>query len=252
MKDYRRKKKSAAQPTQLAKRRRSAAKLTPIPAEASIPKRRLRSLRFYFPLLAVSLTPLFIPMKMTPAISAKDVTVVALGDSITWGYPDGKSWTATVARDTGLNIINKGISGNKLGDIFARLDHDVLSISPQICLVMGGTNDVFKGLSVDEMMENLEAILAELEKRNIMPVIGLPVPLGWANSENKLRELRQRILAMPYIVVDFAADFRRPKDDFRKLVPDGIHPEGEGKRLMAERLKKELPRILRAYENFRK
>ncbi|MFZ5629504.1 MAG: GDSL-type esterase/lipase family protein [Spirochaetota bacterium] len=250
MKDYRTNKKTISKPTKAAKRRRSVSQ--PVYAVVSEPKRRLRSLRFYFPLLAVSLTPLFIPMKMTPAISAKDVTVVALGDSITWGYPDGNSWTTTVTKETGLNIINKGISGNKLGDMFARLDHDVLSIAPQICLVMGGTNDVFRGLSVDEMMENLEGILAELEKRNIMPVIGLPVPLGWTNSENKLRALRQRILQMPYIIVDFAADFRRPREEFKKLVPDGIHPEGEGKRLMAERLKKELPRILRAYEAYHK
>lgn len=211
---------------------------------------KLSSLRFYFPFVAISLAPLLIPLKTIPAITAKDVTVVALGDSITWGYPDGKSWTATVARETGLNIINKGISGNKLGDMFARLDQDVLRIAPQICLIMGGTNDVFKGLSVDEMIENLEHMTAELERHNIMPVIGLPVPLGWAGSEKKLQDLRKRIRQMPYLIIDFAADFKRPQQEFRKLVPDGIHPEGEGKQIMAERLKMELPRILRAYEQY--
>jgi acyl-CoA thioesterase I len=185
-------------------------------------------------------------------IKTEDLTVVALGDSITWGYPNGESWTGMVANDTGLRIINRGVNGSTLKGMLNRMPTDVLPVKPSICIIMGGTNDVYHGFTGEKMLENIQTMAHELLSRNIMPVIGLPIPLAEQGPENKLRELRMRILASSYLTIDFAADFELPWADFRRLVPDGIHPTREGKKMMAERLKKELPRLLAAYAKFRK
>ncbi|MBL8033308.1 MAG: hypothetical protein JNJ69_06400 [Leptospiraceae bacterium] len=193
---------------------------------------------------------MFTPLQFTRAVESVDVTklkIVALGDSITWGYPNGKSWTNLVSLETGIQIVNRGVSGETLDEMYYRLETDVIKESPEICIIMGGTNDVFFGRTPEQMMGIIAQMAAELKRRKIIPVVGLPIPLSQGSSEEKLKALRKKLIESKLITIDFAADFARNKKEFRKLLPDGIHPADEGKRIMAERLKKELPRIVSAY-----
>jgi len=196
------------------------------------------------------LFPFLYPVNSSPELTPETLTIVALGDSITWGYPNGRSWTEIVSRETGVKIINRGISGQTLGEMSNRLERDVLDAKPAICIIMGGTNDVFHSVPTDEMMANLKRMARILKARGIMPVVGLPIPLGWQNSEMRLQELRAQITEAGFLTIDFAHDFYVDASHFKRLLPDGIHPYDHGKKLMAERLKKELPKILSAYADF--
>ncbi|MFO1470697.1 MAG: GDSL-type esterase/lipase family protein [Turneriella sp.] len=194
---------------------------------------------------------MFTPLQFTRAVETMDWTklkIVALGDSITWGYPNGRSWTNLVSIETGIQIVNRGVSGETLEEMYYRLENDVIREKPEICIIMGGTNDVFFGNTPEEMMNMIEQMAGELKRRKITPVIGLPIPLTrGGQTEEKLQALRRKLQDSGMLTIDFASDFARSKKDFKKLLPDGIHPADEGKRLMAERLKKELPRIVSAY-----
>lgn len=193
---------------------------------------------------------MFTPLQFTRAVETMDWTklkIVALGDSITWGYPNGKSWTNLVSIETGIQIVNRGVSGETLEEMYYRLENDVIKEKPEICIIMGGTNDVFFGNTPDEMMSIIEQMAGELKRRKIIAVVGLPIPLTPGASEEKLKALRKKLQDSQLLTIDFALDFSRAKKEFRKLLPDGIHPADEGKRIMAERLKKELPRIVSAY-----
>jgi acyl-CoA thioesterase I len=204
--------------------------------------------------MLLGLAPFFYPVN-SPAsedIKVEDLTVVALGDSITWGYPNGQSWTSMVSDATGMRIINRGINGNTLDGMKNRLASDVLVVKLAICIIMGGTNDVYRGYTSARMMENIQAMVNDLVDQDIFPVIGLPIPLAEQGPEGRLQDLRNRINSTGLITIDFSVDFDLPRDEYRKLIYDGIHPSIEGKRLMAARLKKELPRILSAYSRFRK
>ncbi|MBS0618064.1 MAG: GDSL family lipase [Spirochaetes bacterium] len=180
-------------------------------------------------------------------IEAPNLRIVALGDSITWGYPNGKSWTELAAADTGMTIINRGVNGETLEEMYYRMNEDVVAENPDVCIIMGGTNDVFYGNDPQTMMNIIEQMADDLRKAHIVPVIGLPIPLARNSSEDKLKILRKKILASHLTVIDFAVDFPRSAKNFRKLLPDGIHPAADGKRIMAERLKKEMPRVIAAY-----
>lgn len=64
---------------------------------------------------------------------------VALGDSITYGYPftPQESWVEILRQRTGWKVINAGISGDTLGDMAGRLNRDVLVHNPQVVMLLG-------------------------------------------------------------------------------------------------------------------
>jgi len=52
-------------------------------------------------------------------------------------------WIQGEAKDLGIKVINKGISGNKITDLQGRLQKDVLDLKPNIVFIYIGINDVW-------------------------------------------------------------------------------------------------------------
>lgn len=209
---------------------------------------------FHVALTLCCFLPFFYPMDSPQSrdVSTDALTIVALGDSITWGYPNGHSWTEMVQEDTGIRIINRGVNGATLHNMLNRMPTDVLPVKPSICIIMGGTNDANQGRTTKDMMADIQKMANELMAHDIMPVVALPIPIVWQKPEEKLQDLRERIISSAFLTLDFALDFDLPRAEFKQLLPDGLHPTAEGKKMMAERLKKEMPRLLAAYAKFRK
>lgn len=98
----------------------------------------------------------------------------AIGDSITWGFtprndPNGgttgaqlSSWLVLAAQKLGMTAFNYGISGSTLGansaganDPFSRRYQNMANDLDVIC-VMGGTNDVRKGVPIGTMSDRVD------------------------------------------------------------------------------------------------
>jgi lysophospholipase L1-like esterase/poly(3-hydroxybutyrate) depolymerase len=92
--------------------------------------------------------------------------VVFFGDSITQGWE-------TLAEDfPELKVANRGISGDTTRGLRLRLQGDVLDLQPKAVSLLIGTNDLGLGASPEVVVENIQAIVAELHKANAaMPVI---------------------------------------------------------------------------------
>ena len=107
-------------------------------------------------------------------------TWVALGDSITYGYPQGPevSWVGLVAKMAGVTIINRGINGDTTADMLARFDADVAAARPESVLIMGGLNDVFQGVDVQAFCDHLQQMVDWAREADILPVVGIAVPIG--------------------------------------------------------------------------
>ena len=118
------------------------------------------------------------------------VRIVTLGDSITRGVRSGVKADETFAAllEEGLrkkkievDVTNVGIGGERTDQALNRLAKGVLSLKPQVAVVMYGTNDSFvdrgqkdSRLTAEQYGENLRKLVAELRKAGVRPVLMTP------------------------------------------------------------------------------
>lgn len=102
--------------------------------------------------------------------------VVALGDSLTFGYgvDKSKSYPAVLAKKTGWNIINMGVNGDTTADVLARMN-EVFAQNPKLVLLGIGGNDVLRRVNAGQTRTNLINIIKALQDKNI-PVVLIAEP----------------------------------------------------------------------------
>jgi lysophospholipase L1-like esterase len=104
--------------------------------------------------------------------------VVWLGDSVTKGTSYGGVTTAdTFAYKIGIangyaaaDVINAGVGSDTSSGMLSRLNSDVISLAPSVCIVQCGLNDWVTGVSVSTYRSNLASIFSQLKSNNIKPV----------------------------------------------------------------------------------
>ncbi|NPV89340.1 MAG: GDSL family lipase [Firmicutes bacterium] len=169
--------------------------------------------------------------------------IVCLGDSITWGFPYGPeySWVHLVAQRNDLDMINRGVNGDTTEGMLYRFPFQVVEKKPTHVVILGGANDIIIRESLDRIQYNLEKIWEESVKHGITPVLGLPIPLGWAEPERRMARLRGWIKGFAEdkgaLTIDFASAFFQGDGEIRHdLLLDGGHPTIEGYAAMAEKV----------------
>lgn len=180
---------------------------------------------------------------------------IALGDSLTYGYPFGQkySWVELLSQKLGINIENSGINGNTFRDMWNRLLFDVIDLKPDYVILMGGANDVCQGHKIENLEQNFLKLIQSLEEYKIKPIIGLSPPVEQKELEavlNEFREfVRKKARKFKWPVIDFYTSFLDPKKKTKRpqlgLLEDGIHPSAEGYRLMADVATPVLTKILK-------
>ena len=102
--------------------------------------------------------------------------ILAFGDSLFAGYGVGKdnSYPARLqaalrARGTNAIIVNAGVSGDTTAAGLQRLGFtlDAQQVKPDLVILELGGNDLLRSLPPSETRANLDAMLAELDKRDI-------------------------------------------------------------------------------------
>lgn len=174
---------------------------------------------------------------------AQDITLLALGDSLTAGYGlgpgDGLTDVLQAAlREKGhqVTIINAGVSGDTTRGGLARLDW-ALADEPDIVMVALGGNDMLRGLEPSESYENLNAILARLSKRGT-PVLlaGMLAPANMGASYQREFDAIYPALADDYDVVFYPFFLEGVALSPVLNQPDGLHPNKAGVEVMAKNL----------------
>jgi acyl-CoA thioesterase-1 len=164
--------------------------------------------------------------------------VLAFGDSLYAGYRLGQDESfpaalerALAARGISARVANAGVSGDTTASGAQRLAFalDGLDRRPDLAIVGLGGNDVLRGLSPDETRRNLEAILAELQRREI-PVLltGMLAPRNMGEEYVARFDAIYPELARAYDaeLYPFFLDgvITRPG----MMLDDGIHPNAQG------------------------
>ncbi|MDH5525951.1 MAG: GDSL-type esterase/lipase family protein [Nitrospirota bacterium] len=164
--------------------------------------------------------------------------IVAVGDSITWGWPEGpeRSWVARVAVMLGVEIGNFGINGDTLVSMRARLPA-LLVHKPRAVIVTGGTNDVAMGRRVPDMCADLGAMVEVIAASGAFPVIGMPPPFRVPELERELVAFRQFIQSLAGTrhlrVIPFQRALSVDGAPNGNLFIDECHPNAEGFAAMA-------------------
>lgn len=178
------------------------------------------------------------PAAARSAPSADARLVVAFGDSLFAGYNLGPDQGFAPALERRLaaegvdaRVFNAGVSGDTSAAGLQRLAFtlDGLERKPDLVILGLGANDMLRGLDPGATRANLDAILAELKKREIPAML-------------------TGMVAAPNMGADYAAKFNPIYPDLAKkygltlypffldgvignpglLLPDGIHPNDRG------------------------
>ncbi|MEN6602554.1 MAG: exo-alpha-sialidase [Bryobacteraceae bacterium] len=202
-------------------------------------------------------------------------TVVALGDSVTYGYRrDGsvqsdQTFPALLERDlqknlVGLHVVNAGVGGNTTWQMLERIERDVKPYGPKLVLVMAGLNDAAyidpgpkersePRISVEEYGKNLLDIVKLARADGAAVIVATPNPLtsaypyanfGWYKGRNMNEALERYVAEVRRVcstngieMVDIYSAYKKWKG-YENTLPDGVHPNPAGHRFIADQLMK--------------
>lgn len=104
-------------------------------------------------------------------------TILAFGDSLTYGYnvqPE-HSYPSVLARLSGRNVVNAGVSGEVTADGLVRLTELFNDNHYDFLILLEGGNDILQNLSQAQLQSNLSHMIELAKERNV-PVLLLAVP----------------------------------------------------------------------------
>lgn len=99
-------------------------------------------------------------------------TVVALGDSLTYGYGASadNNYPSALSKMTGWSVINAGVNGNTSADVLARIDK-VIALNPDLVIFGVGGNDVLRRVQSGTTAANITATVQRLKAANIEVIL---------------------------------------------------------------------------------
>ena len=177
--------------------------------------------------------------------------IVFLGDSLTAGY--GLPKDASVPSRIGqrlhehgydFEVVNAGVSGDTSAGGLSRLEWS-LEGDVRILVIELGGNDGLRGLPVSGLKKNLEAIITEARGRGIEVVLtGMEAPPNFGAAYTSEFRAVYRQLAREHDVT-FVPFYLEGVAGIAALnLPDGIHPNEEGSRIIEQTIWKALEPLL--------
>ena len=184
---------------------------------------------------------------------ARPVRILALGDSVTAGL--GLRRDATYppllaaelhARGFTIEVINAGVSGDTTAGGLARLKWS-LADKPDIVIVALGGNDGLRGIEPAETHRNLDGIVAALVRADVTVLLAgmyAPPNLGTEYEAEFNRVFPAVAKARGVALYPFLLDGVALDPELNQA--DGIHPNGAGLRVIAQRLARALVPLIEA------
>lgn len=187
--------------------------------------------------------------KTTPA--PQRPRIVFLGDSLTAGYGLAKDQSVPsliAARLAGMGleyeVVNAGVSGDTSAGGLSRLDWS-LDGPVRVLVVELGANDGLRGLSVQGMRDNLDAIIRRALERGIRVVLtGMEAPPNYGQAYTNEFRAVFRDLAAKHAVTFVPFYLEGVAGVPRLNIADGIHPNPEGARIVEQTIWRALAPLL--------
>jgi lysophospholipase L1-like esterase len=191
----------------------------------------------------------------------KKIKVVFFGDSITEAAVKPRGFITI--DDSLLNpggaanyeLIGAGVSGNKVYDLFLRMEDDVISKSPDVVVIWVGVNDVWHkkmgtGTDADKFERFYLAVIKKFKAANIKIIVCTPSTIGekFDNTNeqdgdmNHYSDIIRKIATDQHLtLVDMRAEFEAYEKMNNKnnldrglLTADGVHLNDAGNMFVAK------------------
>lgn len=220
----------------------------------------LQIMKTIFRLFAVLLSVGLLAMSM-----AKPTRVVFFGDSITQagvkpgGYIDRLKSMLPAGQ---FDLIGAGIGGNKIYDLYLRMDDDVIAQKPDVVVIWVGVNDVWHkaslgtGTDPDKFIRFYEAVIKKLQAANTRVVLCTPAAIG--EKTDMTNQQDGDLNQYSQFIRNLAKEHNLPLVDLRKefleydlkhnpenkdkgiLTTDRVHLNDAGNQFVAEQMQKVL------------
>ena len=181
-------------------------------------------------------------------VSVLEPDIIFIGDSIVEYYP------LQELLGTAKTIINRGIRGYQTGLLLENLDAHLYGDAVDQIVLLIGTNDIGKDVSMNETLDNLERVIQSIAREYPLSQIKLlsilPVNEGekykqtvYIRTNEKIREWNQayEALTSAYMQVDFVPVYDSLIDSEVQLkkdyTTDGLHLSVAGYQALSEALK---------------
>lgn len=173
--------------------------------------------------------------QQVPNLDSLGTTIVCLGDSITAGVGagGGASYPERLAELLGVPVLNHGVPGDTAARGLARLDA-ALAENPWLVIVELGGNDVLRRIPRENTERALRQVVERVLAAGAVPLlIELDGPLlgGVSGIFDRLED-DYDVPVLDGVLGDILFD--------PKLKSDGIHPNAEGYRVLAEEVADEV------------
>ena len=197
--------------------------------------------KIFFVSLVLFLTCAFVPQKKTK--------VIFFGDSITELGIKKDGYVGYIVRMDSMlkvekksdqyDLIGSGVSGNKVYDLYLRLEDDVISKNPDLVVIYVGVNDVWHktllgtGTDADKFEKFYLAILKKLKDKNIKAILCTPAVVG--EKTDMSNQLDGDLNRYSNIIRDIAKKNSLPLIDLRQKFIDynkANNPKNEEKNIL--------------------
>ena len=187
-----------------------------------------------------------------PVIVSDRPKIIALGDSLTAGFglSEKESYPYLLqeklkADGYDFEVVNAGVSGDTSLGGLERADWVLEQDNAKVLILELGANDLLRGTSVSKMKTNLDQIIRKAKAKNLKVLLcGMLAPptMGAEYQREYTRAFpdlaaEHKIAFLPFLLENVALD-----RDLNQA--DGIHPNANGTRIMADNIYKALKPLL--------
>lgn len=202
---------------------------------------------------------------MLMAFTGQDkIKVIFFGDSITQagvnpgGYVKRIDSMARIQGKMNYDFIGAGIGGNKIYDLYLRMEDDVLSKNPNVVVVYIGVNDVWHktssgtGTDADKFAKFYQAVIDKIKAKNAKIILCTPAVIGekidGSNQQDGdlteyskiIRGLAQKnglpLVDLRKAFIEYNSRNNKENKDRGILTTDRVHLNAIGNQLVADEI----------------
>jgi len=171
--------------------------------------------------------------------------ILVVGDSLSaeYGIESGKGWVKLLSNrlqdhdsSSKWTVVNASISGDTTAGGLERLPKLIQSYQPALCIIALGANDGLRGLPIDKMQNNIDAMVKQCQTTGTALLVGMQLPPNYGKTYTQAFHQvyanvaeKNNIKHVPFMLEGIAL-----QDEYFQA--DRLHPTAEAQAIILENI----------------